>query len=719
MKQLVAILLALLAYVPTRAASDTLYVSGDTVVIRRILGIHERPRTADGAVVTDTIKGQIRSTRYAYEERDLVDTVNHADRQRFGLYAQAQPVYHTASFGQLPNIPACCPEYDDAWGLHWELGISGLWAIGATPSSIALHVGYGLSRVSLEDREQTTFLRPTPVAGEILHTLTSSFASINFTPLYRYHLGNGFHVGAGAAFRVLLSTSFEQQEEIVTPRGAVFTDSRSAIRNKRSGSITSAESITVAPTLAVSVDLPLTATRSVIATPSLGYQLLLPGYVSSTQWTSHSIVAGIAIGFNTEKIGRRDGTQETRTITTQPLPGRTPESIIAEREPTIRIRLTDPQTTPGESASRTSDTLRAERVMNAVIQPLLPYVFFDAGSSVIPERYALQGDPSYGRGGRLDDEVLANYYNLLNIVAERMYAYPEATMTLTGCNTNDGVEEGNLQLSYDRAAAVKNYLTTVHGIAEERIRIVRRNLPETPSTQTGEDAEDGRAENRRVEITSDTWQITQWIEDRDTVDAVTPEEIYVQTGIRSADITKRRMEVSVDGNVIVSLSDSLQGGVTRVDLAKYARIIASGRKLTARVTYLMADGRSFTASDAMVVSADPRARRYERIVANLILFPFGQSELTGMNSRVMSTINGLVDSRYRATIEGHTDRVGTEQANLAISQARAERAAAVLAIPSDSTTGVGEALPLHTNDVPEGRMYNRTVQFDFKAKKNK
>jgi outer membrane protein OmpA-like peptidoglycan-associated protein len=719
MKQLVAILLAVLTYVPTWASSDTLYVSGDTVVIRRILGVHEAPRTADGTVVTDTVKGTLRSTRYAYEERDLVDTVNFSDRQRFGLFLQALPVYHTASFGQLPNVPACCPEYNDAWGLHWELGVSGLWAIGATPGSIALHVGYGLSRVSLEDREATTFLRPTPVPGEILHTLTSSFASINFTPLYRYHLGKGLHVGAGAAFRVLLSTSFDQREEIVTPRGAVFTDSRSALRNQRNGSITSAESITVAPTLSVSYDLPLTQTRSIVATPSLGYQLLLPGYVSSTRWTSHSIVAGIAIGFNTEKIGRRDGTQETRTIITRPLPGQTPESIIADREPTIRIRLTDPQTTPGETASRSSDTLRAERVMQAVIQPLLPYVFFDEGSSVIPERYALQGDPSYGRGGRIDDEVLTNYYNLLNIVAERLYTYPDATITLTGCTTNEGVEQDNVALGRARAAAVKTYLTTVHGIAADRILLAGRTLPEMPSTQTGDDAEDGKAENRRVEISSDTWQITQWIEDRDTVDAVTPEEIYVQTGIRSAGITKRKVEVSVDGNVLVSLSDSLQGGVTRVDLTKYARIIASGRTLTARVTYLMADGRSFTASDAMVVAADPRTRRYERIVANLILFPFGQSEVSGMNSRVMSYINGLVDSRYRATVEGHTDRVGTEQANLAISQARAQRAASALSITAGSITGVGEAQPLHTNDVPEGRMYNRTVQFDFTARKNK
>jgi OOP family OmpA-OmpF porin len=66
-------------------------------------------------------------------------------------------------------------------------------------------------------------------------------------------------------------------------------------------------------------------------------------------------------------------------------------------------------------------------------------------------------------------------------------------------------------------------------------------------------------------------------------------------------------------------------------------------------------------------------------------------------------------------IEGHTDSQGNDQANLALSQARAEAVRQYLVgrgVAQDKVRAVGrgEQQPVATNDSPEGRANNRRVE---------
>ncbi|HPP39906.1 MAG TPA: OmpA family protein, partial [Candidatus Kapabacteria bacterium] len=88
-----------------------------------------------------------------------------------------------------------------------------------------------------------------------------------------------------------------------------------------------------------------------------------------------------------------------------------------------------------------------------------------------------------------------------------MILNPTAKITLIGCNSDQGAEKGNIELSRKRAEEVKNYLTNVWGISNDRITIQTRNLPQKASTPTNEP--DKIAENRRVEIISDIEKITE------------------------------------------------------------------------------------------------------------------------------------------------------------------------------------------------------------------
>lgn len=69
----------------------------------------------------------------------------------------------------------------------------------------------------------------------------------------------------------------------------------------------------------------------------------------------------------------------------------------------------------------------------------------------------------------------------------------------------------------------------------------------------------------------------------------------------------------------------------------------------------------------------------------------------------------------KVEVEGHTDNVGADAANLALSERRAKAASArlvALGVPAGQLTsaGYGASRPIASNDTPEGRQRNRRVE---------
>lgn len=85
----------------------------------------------------------------------------------------------------------------------------------------------------------------------------------------------------------------------------------------------------------------------------------------------------------------------------------------------------------------------------------------------------------------------------VNNLASILKAYPHATIQLAGHTDNTGTPQTNQQLSLERANAVKTMLVN-SGIGENRISTVGYGQ-DRPVTSN--DTEDGRARNRRTELT--------------------------------------------------------------------------------------------------------------------------------------------------------------------------------------------------------------------------
>jgi len=101
-----------------------------------------------------------------------------------------------------------------------------------------------------------------------------------------------------------------------------------------------------------------------------------------------------------------------------------------------------------------------------------------------------------------------------------------------------------------------------------------------------------------------------------------------------------------------------------------------------------------------------------------VLFVTGKSELLPIAREKLDAVAKVLtemNSGESVLIEGHTDSQGSDSANLALSQARADSVREYLisrGVPQDKirSIGRGEQQPIASNDSPEGRANNRRVE---------
>ncbi|MGF1692494.1 OmpA family protein [Photobacterium kagoshimensis] len=88
---------------------------------------------------------------------------------------------------------------------------------------------------------------------------------------------------------------------------------------------------------------------------------------------------------------------------------------------------------------------------------------------------------------------------ILDPIAIRLKNYPDTYLLIVGHSDDDGSDEDNIVLSYERAFSVAIYVTAVFGIEEERLQIIAAGKDEP--VVTGSAALD-KQQNRRVEVIS-------------------------------------------------------------------------------------------------------------------------------------------------------------------------------------------------------------------------
>lgn len=372
--------------------------------------------------------------------------------------------------------------------------------------------------------------------------------------------------------------------------------------------------------------------------------------------------------------------------------------------------------------------LTIEEIKTLDASPMLGQIFFADGSSALPEQYVRLAAPE--TAASFDEQnfrdTLDKYYQVLNIVGKRLQANPEATVTLVGCNANKGVERNNKALSQARAETVAGYLQKVWGIDPARMTIEARNLPEKPSTGR---LEEGRADNRRVEIRSNHPAIldlarSTYLAMRSDAKAFTLKPaIIAPRGVASWVVTVS----NAAGPVAVLSGEGSPAAELSLPLpVRQLASLATGGHLTAAMQVKDGKGRELNLEANRVtvdfIQTSQRLAQKEGYLVQekyaLILFDFDSDTLDARNQAIVDAISARIRElpEARVDIVGHTDNIGKEEYNLKLSQRRAQAVHKLLSAaygedPGERMlySGAGFSAPLYDNATSEGRAFNRTV----------
>ncbi|MEO6189090.1 MAG: OmpA family protein [Saprospiraceae bacterium] len=376
------------------------------------------------------------------------------------------------------------------------------------------------------------------------------------------------------------------------------------------------------------------------------------------------------------------------------------------------------------------------------IFPLRNYIFFDLGSSEIPERYELlsknqvkdfkedqldQFTPK-NLSGRSNRQMVV-YYNVLNILGDRLGKNPTTTIKLVG-SSEKGPEEGK-----QMAESVKKYLNTIFGINESRIATEGSYKPSIPSEKPNSinDLTLLKEGDRRVSIeTSSPILLMEFqggphaplkpVEFLYTQDAPLDSYISFQAKGNNEAYASWNLEIqdekgkvqyygpfthekiSIPGKSILGTNPKGDYNVTMIGHTKSGQIETKKSKVH---------------MELWTPTAIEDGMRYS------VIFEFDESKVISIYEKYLTdVVTPKITKGATVFIHGYTDIIGDEEYNLALSKARAEEVKAVIEknLKSQnrndvnfSVLGFGEDAMLtpFDNKYPEERYYNRTVIIDI------
>ncbi|MBW2505071.1 MAG: OmpA family protein [Deltaproteobacteria bacterium] len=374
-------------------------------------------------------------------------------------------------------------------------------------------------------------------------------------------------------------------------------------------------------------------------------------------------------------------------------------------------------------------SLIIEEIQTIDASPMLGHIYFSENSSEISGKYVHFDNPEQAAIFEESDfeDTLDKYYQVLNIVGKRMKENAASSITLTGCNSNTGAEKGNKSLSEQRAVTVSNYLQRVWQVDPERIMINVRNLPPQPSTSR---IEEGRADNRRVEIDSTSPEILDLIRSSYTdyrTDTSMLEVNPIVDSVYGIAFWRASVTGSADELIVERQGEGPPPEVMVLPLpGRNLKELGLGGDLVVNMELADIKGQSLTLLAPPVqvnfIQTSKLLAEQEGYLAQekyaLILFDFDSDKIGDRNQTIVAEIVARIRELPKATVSivGHTDNIGKEDYNLKLSERRAKAVYdQIIDIYGTDPTGrisyrgVGATDPPYDNLTPEARAFNRTV----------
>ncbi len=559
---------------------------------------------------------------------------------------------------------------------------------------------------------------------------TTNVQTITLDALLAWRPFSRLHLGAGAGVAYLVHHTFTQTEKILTTN-AVYTDNLLSTREVSSGNF-AAKNFAATVELGAGYDIALSP--SVNISPQIRASFPLTP-ISSTNgsdyrtWTIGGVVALMYALPTEEKI------EKIILPLPEPLPPIATPIAVEPLPMKSILRFTVKAVGITETGEEIPEPIVAiENVKVTDVAPTLNYLFFDDGSADIPNRYhsfsTINDTKSFDPSLLYSLNALGIHYEVLNILGKRMQEKPISNITITGTRSlhspSDSAAAENISLL--RAESTAKYLQNVWSIAPSRIKIKSRALP----LQASDDAAaTGQAENRRVEITTNTPSLLEPIETHRIERTATPPNIRFVSDIKSnAGIRSQIITIKQSGKLIKTINGLSPdaNGELLWDIAE-GNVVGSNDSVTWQMDLVDSVGNTASINGNIKIKKDEQNRTrhandttaYKSLERfHLLLFDYSSSaEINSASDYIFERIASSITPDSRVTLIGHTDVTGDPNYNEHLSFDRASRASLLLSSrlhklghtsPQFNLEARGAKDILFDNSNAEGRFLSRTVR---------
>lgn len=403
------------------------------------------------------------------------------------------------------------------------------------------------------------------------------------------------------------------------------------------------------------------------------------------------------------------------------------DKVVVIADPEVNFSVNAPANAPAQRRVREVFSLRN-------------YVFFNLGSTEIPSRYKLLKKEEVkdfredqlemvtpiNQSGRSERQMNV-YYNVINILGDRMIKNPSTTITLVG-SSELGAKDGK-----GMAESVKFYLVNTFGINSSRIATKGQLKPNIPSLQPGGTLELDllREGDRRVSIESSSPVLLAEFQsgpDKNSSDSAilleAPIESYVVFDVKGANeaFSVWSIQLMDETGKVQSFGPYTQESVSLSTKSILGDKTEGNYKIT--MTGQSKSGKAVTKeTTAHVVLWAPAT--IDEGLRYSIIYEFNESKAINIYDKYLTEVVApKIPMNGTVIIQGHADIIGDDVYNLKLSQARANDVKDILGSAlaksgrSDvkfEVSGYGEDSS-HSpfgNKYPEERFYNRTVIIDI------
>lgn len=444
--------------------------------------------------------------------------------------------------------------------------------------------------------------------------------------------------------------------------------------------------------------------------PEISYSQSFSSLVQNDEWKYQALDIRLGLSY-------RPLTEKKKDI---PLPPE-PEPIIVEEIPPPPAQAV---INPIRFASINAPDLELQQTIITQTFPILPYIFFDS-LSIEPKSIETAPNPDF-KEDQVSSNTLETYNNILGIIAKRMDVNGSSKITLIG--STDGKEKRNSgerkNLARQRAQSIKDILVNNWNLDPERISIQSRDLPKVTSNK---EYREGDAENRRVEIESDSPEILSPVV-YSTFNEYMPLQNTVSCSIEIdtiAEILDWTFEIRHKGKQLHASSGSGKPVSTFEIPLDSAIISALGNRIEndqdsvdILLTFSDKNGEKLKTETKQAIKNTQNTFEISRL--SLIVFEYDESTLSDKNARMMKDFLSKEIGPYsRIDITGSTDKLGEVDYNVELSEERAKAVEHFMrSVQSNlnitSVKGIGSSRMLFDNALPEGRYYCRTVSIEVK-----